>query len=126
MRDFNTYQTRAHETAYVYEEGVDAAVALMAADKTNRLGRLIYVALGVAGEAGEFAGKIQKIIRDAGGEISDEAYNGLISEAGDIAWHLAESCTVLGVHMDDMVAANLAKLKMRRLAGTIKGSGDNR
>jgi len=45
---------------------------------------------------------------------------------GDVLWYLAESCTALGIELDDVAAYNLAKLASRKERGQIKGSGDNR
>lgn len=101
---FNEYQNEGHTYA-VYPENY----------------AIVYTALGLAGEAGEYAGKISKVIRD-------EAYNSdqLVSELGDVLWFLSESATAAGVTLDEVAACNIAKLRDRKARGVIKGSGDNR
>jgi len=47
---------------------------------------VIYPVLGLANEAGEVAGKIKKVFRDKGGEISAEMRSALQAELGDVLW----------------------------------------
>lgn len=84
---------------------------------------LAYVALGLAGEAGEFSNKAKKLIRDG---ISDELIHGLRDELGDVMWYLARAARELGVSLDEIMALNCAKLKDRFDRGKIGGSGDKR
>lgn len=84
-------------------------------------GFLLYPALGMAGEVGEFINKVKKIYRD---ETIDEVALG--HELGDILWYLAECSTQLGFDLDDIAQGNLNKLASRAEKGTIHGSGDNR
>ncbi|NIQ53072.1 MAG: hypothetical protein GWN71_19130 [Gammaproteobacteria bacterium] len=87
---------------------------------------LIYPTLKLAGEAGEFAEKVGKIIRDRGGDIGDEEREALAGELGDVLWYVAEVATVLGLDLDDVGVANLEKLRSRARRGVIRGSGDRR
>lgn len=82
---------------------------------------LEYVALGLASEAGEFAGKVKKWIRD--GKKDDDA---LVSELGDVLWYLARAAAELEVYLSDVAQVNRAKLLDRSARNVIKGSGDNR
>ncbi len=82
--------------------------------------------LGLANEVGEVAGKIKKIFRDRGGEITDADRRALMLELGDVLWYLAELCTRLGIALDDVAAANLEKLRGRAERGTLRGDGDER
>ena len=68
--DFNDYQQRANETAIYPEEY-----------------KLTYPTLGLAGEAGEVAEKVKKIVRD-GKDIKAEAHE-IAKELGDVLWYIA-------------------------------------
>ena len=87
---------------------------------------VIYPVLGLANEAGEVAGKIKKIFRDKGGEISAETRAALQSELGDVLWYLAQVCTELEISLDEVADSNLAKLLDRQARGKIRGDGDTR
>ena len=87
---------------------------------------VIYPVLGLANEAGEVAGKIKKVFRDKGGEISAEMRSALQAELGDVLWYLAQVCTELELSMDEVAESNLAKLLDRQARGQIRGDGDNR
>lgn len=88
---------------------------------------LVYVALGLAGEAGEVAGKVKKILRgDHGYELTPEIREALIGEAGDCMWYLSQLCEGLNIGMAEVCRRNLEKLADRVRRGVIKGSGDNR
>lgn len=105
--NFNDYQTEAKKTAQYPPE---LAVA--------------YLALGIAGEAGEVANKVKKIIRDDQSVITDEKRQAILDEVGDTLWYAAMLCEELGVSLADVAQANIAKLTARQAAGTIKGSGE--
>lgn len=82
---------------------------------------LIYPALGLVNEAGEYAGKVKKILR--GDTNTTEA---AASELGDVLWYLAACAEALGVNLGDVAKQNLDKLADRAARGVLKGSGDNR
>jgi NTP pyrophosphatase (non-canonical NTP hydrolase) len=109
---FNEYQKKAASTA-IYKDG-------------NEGRELFYVALGLAGEAGEFAGEVSKLIRDDKGQLTLERANKLVSEVGDVMWFLAQTCTELGVTMEQVAQANLDKLASRKARGVLTGSGGDR
>jgi NTP pyrophosphatase (non-canonical NTP hydrolase) len=87
---------------------------------------MVYPTLGLANEAGEVAGKLKKVFRDKGGEISAETREALAAELGDVLWYLAQVCTELDISLDDVADANLKKLLDRQARGKIKGDGDTR
>lgn len=107
--DFNTYQEAALTTAIFPEK--DA---------------LPYLALGLASEAGEVAGKAKKVIRDNGGVLSEEKARAIADEAGDVLWYLSVLASHLGVSLDYLANRNIDKLVDRRERGVLGGSGDNR
>lgn len=88
--------------------------------------KVIYPALGLAGEAGEICNKTKKILRDDAGNLTDEKRSQLIDELGDVLWYVANLATDLGVTLEEVARLNMAKLNSRKERGTIKGSGDNR
>lgn len=82
---------------------------------------LEYTALGLAGEAGEYANKIKKVIRD--GTYDSDA---LAGELGDVLWYLAMAAKEIGVPLAVIAQRNLQKLLTRQAAGKLGGSGDDR
>lgn len=104
--DLSVYQKQAMETAVFPKEYA-----------------LIYPALGLVNESGEYAGKIKKILR---GDHHTDAYGAAAAELGDTLWYLAACAEALGVDLSDVAEANLAKLADRATRGVLKGSGDNR
>lgn len=90
------------------------------------IGGLAYVTLGLAGEAGEIANKVKKILRDHEGEISDEVKLDLLKEGGDALWYLARFVDELGGHLGTVADDNLRKLLDRQRRGVLTGSGDSR
>ena len=85
---------------------------------------LAYSALGLAGEAGELANKVKKILR--GDKDKAELVEGIKGEMGDVLWYLAAMADDLGVELSDIADANLQKLQARYKRDTIRGSGDVR
>ncbi len=88
--------------------------------------KLAYPALGLAGEAGEVAEKIKKLIRDKNGVLTEEVREELAKELGDVLWYVAQLSTELGVSLERVATQNIAKLLSRKVRGKIGGSGDNR
>ncbi|MFW6283101.1 MAG: nucleoside triphosphate pyrophosphohydrolase family protein [Minisyncoccales bacterium] len=86
----------------------------------------IYPTLGLAGEAGEVAEKMKKVIRDDKGKITEKKKQELKKEMGDVLWYLSQLARELGLSLDDIAAFNVEKLQSRQERGKLKGSGDNR
>lgn len=99
---------------------------------------VIYPALKLAGEAGEVAEKVGKLIRDKGllsmvvegvyglGGVSSEDTDALVRELGDVLWYIAALAGDLGVSLEDIARVNIEKLASRTERGTLRGSGDDR
>lgn len=85
---------------------------------------LEYTALGLAGEAGEVAGKVSKIIRD--GDKTLSAKVAILKEAGDVLWFVTALIVELGGTLEQVAVENLLKLASRKARGVIGGSGDER
>jgi NTP pyrophosphatase (non-canonical NTP hydrolase) len=84
---------------------------------------LTYPALGLAGEAGEFANKVKKLLRDGAQLTTRQA---LLDELGDVLWYVAICASDLGANLNDIALNNIQKLKDREERGALGGSGDNR
>lgn len=69
---------------------------------------LTWNALGLAGEVAELIGETQD---RAGGEGASPA--AVSKEAGDVLWYLAGLLGAMGIDMDQVMAANIAKLQAR-------------
>ena len=82
--------------------------------------------LGLAGEAGEAADKVKKILRDKGGFASEEDRAELIKELGDVLWYIANVARYLDVDLSDIAKGNIDKLESRRKRNKLHGEGDNR
>ena len=107
--NFNEYQDRATEFA-VYDED----------------NGLAYVALGLTGEAGEFAEKVKKLIRGDHIEHPDEYRELMLKELSDVLWYVSQAANELGCCMNCIAEMNLEKLEDRMDRGVIKSSGDTR
>ena len=109
MSDFNAYQRSSARTAIYPEEH-----------------RILYPALGLAGEAGEVANKVKKLIRDGPDGRPDDWREQIASEIGDVLWYCAALATDLNLTLGMIAAQNEKKLSARKQAGTLGGSGDTR
>ena len=70
---------------------------------------LINSVMGLCGESGEAIDIVKKWLAQ-GHDLDKER---LIKELGDIAWYLAEAATALDVQLEDVLQANIDKLKQR-------------
>ena len=70
---------------------------------------LINSVMGLCGEAGEAIDIVKKHLAQ-GHELDREA---LAKELGDVAWYLAEAATALDMELEDILAANIEKLRRR-------------
>ena len=98
-----------------------------------------YMSLGLVSEVGELTGKVAKAVRKeeitlfgndlycglkTPEDVGAELHKGLIGELGDVLWFVSGICNVLGLSLEDVAEANLAKLAERKKNGTIIGNGD--
>ena len=70
---------------------------------------LINGVMGLCGESGEAIDIVKKWLAQ-GHELDREK---LSKELGDIAWYLAEAATALEIPLEDILAANIDKLRQR-------------
>jgi NTP pyrophosphatase (non-canonical NTP hydrolase) len=87
---------------------------------------IVYPTLGLAGEAGEVAEKVKKMLRDDAGVMTGERLEALAGELGDVLWYVAQVATEAGLDLDAIAQANLDKLLSRQQRGVLSGSGDQR
>jgi len=92
-------------------------------DKDNNF---VYPTLGLAGESGEVAEKIKKILRDNKGIVDDLKKQELSKELGDVLWYVSQLATELGLSLDEIASLNIEKLYSRFDRNKISGEGDNR
>ena len=97
------------------------------AEKTSGAGesgerRQIIAALGLAGEAGEFANMIKKLT--AHGHPIDKKE--LADELGDVLWYLAEAATACELELDHIAKMNIEKLSARYPEGFSQERSRNR
>ena len=110
MMNLNEYQSEARETALYPNAGSNP----------------IYPTLGLAGESGEVAEKVKKVLRDNKGVFDSKAREAIKLELGDVLWYVSQLSSELGLELEDVAKANLYKLLDRSSRGRIGGEGDNR
>ncbi len=71
--------------------------------------RLTIAALGLAGEAGEFANMVKKLTAH-GHDIDAET---LAEELGDVMWYVAEAASALDIPLGEIGQQNVDKLRQR-------------
>lgn len=108
MQTFKDYEEFTKSTAIYPGAGTGSKEALS------------YVALGLAGEAGEVANKIKKYIRD------DKFDESVVKEVGDVLWYVARMAQELSISLEEIAQSNAVKLSSRKERGMLQGSGDNR
>jgi NTP pyrophosphatase (non-canonical NTP hydrolase) len=127
--NLNEYQRRAQKTA-IYNDSISGLLAGADWNLKQTVGmllRLNYVALGLASEAGEFSGKVKKLLRgDSEGVLLDEIQELLALELGGILWYTSQAAKEVGYTLEDVAQMNLDQLAKRQAAGKLKGEGDNR
>lgn len=88
------YQNLAMRTAAIPEENTDD--------------RMKHGAFGLASEAGEVCGILQKVYQ---GHELDNTH--MAKELSDCLWMIAEICSAIGITMDEVMQMNIDKLKAR-------------
>ena len=99
LSDFNTYQELALRTASA-ESLADSGAMLNTA------------ALGLAGESGEIADHVKKVMFH-GHPLDDATRDKIAKEIGDILWYCAMGARGIGLGLSDIAAMNVEKLKKR-------------
>lgn len=82
-----------------------------------------YLFAGLSGEVGEVCSLYAKAVRD--GRLPGFKKE-LAKELGDVAWFVASLCTNYGLSFEEVLKANIEKLKDRAERNVIGGSGNER
>lgn len=136
---FEQYQERSQRTA-IYRKQAEKLVDSLPRDAMVDLLCLLYAGIGLAGEAGELAGKIKKVFRDDDGIMTAERFVAVQQELGGTLWYAAALAEEMDrIHhdntgegpmefgmMDAAACDNLVILARRQQQGTLKGDGDER
>ncbi len=72
--------------------------------------------LGIGGEAGEVIEHIKKFVYH-GKPLDKDA---VAKEIGDVLWYLGALCNTLGLHLDQVMSLNVAKLRNRYPNGFVR------
>lgn len=96
--NLNEYQERADRTRNPRVEGFARAQLSL---------------IGLMAEVGEFATEVQHVIER---ETKMDAGH-VEEELGDILWRLSDICSALDISLDNVGAANIAKLRVRHPEG---------
>ncbi len=95
----------------------------------------VYTTMGLAGEAGEVANIVKKLMLRGDMKVEDifadpqpilNLAESLAKEMGDLFWYWLQMCTEFGFNADKIAQLMFEKLADRQERGTLKGSGDNR
>lgn len=95
----------------------DAALAVL--DQTSNDSysltpiRVNHAVIGLAGEVGEIASLVQKWIYYGKSFKGNELKAALMEETGDVLWYVALMLNALGLNMEAVMKANIAKLRVR-------------
>lgn len=88
--------------------------------------KIMYLTLGIASEAGEVADKVKKVMRNDGGNFTDEKKQEIMMELGDVLWYASMLAQDLGGTLEQVADMNIKKLADRAARGVIASTGDNR
>ena len=102
-------------TASEYSDWVEGMIV------TSGQTRMIENTLGLVGEAGEFAEKIKKILRD---NTFDRDL--ILKELGDVVFYAAALANYFGSDLQEVMDINVTKLNDRKARNVLQGSGDAR
>ncbi len=105
--NLNQYQVFANRTSGAGGEGQQ---------------RLVIAALGLAGEAGEFANMVKKLTAH-GHDIPPKQ---LADELGDVLWYVAEAATACNLQLGEIAWENVEKLRKRYPEGFSQEKSINR
>lgn len=92
--NFNEYQKLAQRTS---------------SKKISAIDKVLNGVMGLNGEAGECIDIFKKYFYQG----HDLDVDKLIDELGDVLWYIAETCTGIGITMEEVAIRNIEKLRKR-------------
>jgi len=95
-------------------------------DSPSSTDSIVYLVLGLCGEAGEVSEKVKKIWRNKQGLITHKDTEEITKELGDVLWYISACAQRLHVTLEQVATTNIDKLTSRLERGVIHGEGDNR
>ncbi len=117
---------RMTQKAAIYRDEVDDLVAEASDESIAKMLKIFYATTGLAGEAGEVANKVKKILRDCSGVVSEEMKTKLLGELGGVAWYLVALAEELGFTIEEVLEYNYEQIRSRQARGALTGDGDDR
>lgn len=113
-------------SAAIYRKSVYDFVEEATEDDLKHMLAIFYATTGLAGEAGEVANKVKKIVRDNGGKVDDEVRRKVLGELGGVAWYLNAVAEEFQIRIEDVLNYNYEQITGRQARGTLQGDGDDR
>ena len=81
---------------------------------------LLTAALGLTGEAGEFADHVKKLIFHGKNDYDTDRREKMILELGDVMWYVMQGCSGLNITLEELIQRNIDKLSARHSEGVFK------
>ena len=81
---------------------------------------LLTAALGLTGEAGEFADHVKKLIFHGKNDYYTDRREKMILELGDVMWYVMQGCRGLNISLEELIQCNVDKLSERHSEGVFK------
>ena len=125
MPELSEYVAMTQKAA-IYRDEVDELVREASPEAIAKILKIFYATTGLAGEAGEVANKVKKILRDCRGVVSEETKTKLLGELGGVAWYLVALTEELGLKIEDVLDYNYEQILSRQARNVIGGDGDDR
>jgi NTP pyrophosphatase (non-canonical NTP hydrolase) len=129
MRDgdvkLREYAEMVHGAA-IYRNVVDALLDSASREDIAKMLKIFYAATGLAGEAGEVANKVKKILRDNAGVVDDVVRQKVLGELGGVAWYLNAAAEEFDLRIEDVLNYNYDQITDRQARDVLQGDGDDR
>lgn len=115
--NFKEYQEQAKETAVYPRPYID--LELDEVEKALDIIPLMYVGLGLAGEAEEVVEQIKKTWRN-NMSVTDDRKKKIEGELGDVLWYASQVATELNLDLNQIALDNIGKLQRRKTNSELK------